>query len=554
MSVSAQGLADAANDAYNNRDQSDVDNPNKLVRLDGRTCTVFGYASDPGTGFHATAYQDTATGEIIIAYRGTDPGLFAGKTAADKAVHARTTVQDVVVDAVMVREGVNLQTGAADKFTDEMLAKAVELGIPMDRIFVAGHSQGGTLAEIEAARRGLAGTTFNAYGAAGLAVDPPAPGCRLTNYVMANDVVGAANGHIGVVVPLASADDLQSLRDGRYLDAAPGAARPNSLLAMRLGDHGIGQFVGAESVLAPAKLAQYERNYVDHRSAVDHYRGDICRERTDLAAAMQEAERQGRPGNVPLPPDLQRQMDEYLAVHADPAVRRSIERNALVQGATQRLQQGEDAVRAQSRSVRAVDEQVGKLARGAGVFALPANPAAPLVGLAVGAAADWHGRAAEAAGHFVGDQLGAARAAVAQSAHAVAAAAVATVHDPRLHARALGAGNRAIGALYDELQRRLPEASENRLLQCVATCHAKGIDAENLKLVHLDEKRHAIILGSGGLTTAFATVDVNRPSPPAEQSILRIADIDAAQVLLDHRVEPSMRQPAPTGPALGEAR
>ncbi|WP_409976210.1 hypothetical protein, partial [Xanthomonas graminis] len=70
----------------------------KKVQLDGKWYQVFGYANDPITGFHATAYQNVATGGVIIAYRGTDPGLFAGATKAEKADHALTTLQDIAVD------------------------------------------------------------------------------------------------------------------------------------------------------------------------------------------------------------------------------------------------------------------------------------------------------------------------------------------------------------------------------------------------------------------------------------------------------------------------
>ncbi|WP_217490895.1 hypothetical protein, partial [Xanthomonas graminis] len=66
-------LADAANDSYANRIRSDIDH--KSVFLDGKWYQIFGYASDPTTGFHATAYRNRDTREVIIAYRGTDPGL-----------------------------------------------------------------------------------------------------------------------------------------------------------------------------------------------------------------------------------------------------------------------------------------------------------------------------------------------------------------------------------------------------------------------------------------------------------------------------------------------
>ncbi|QNH20244.1 hypothetical protein HEP73_01143 [Xanthomonas sp. GW] len=90
---------------------------------------------------------------------------------------------------------------------------------------------------IEAAKYGLRDSTFNGFGTADLIDGPPQRGCHLTHYRMAGDVVSAISPHIGEVVSLASQDDMQSLRVGRYLDAPVGAPQPNVLIAMRLGDH-----------------------------------------------------------------------------------------------------------------------------------------------------------------------------------------------------------------------------------------------------------------------------------------------------------------------------
>ncbi|WP_230595918.1 lipase family protein [Xanthomonas albilineans] len=152
-----QKRADAANDSYFNRPQSDVDNNRKYVSLGGNKYQIFGCANDPISGFHATAYRNRKTNEVIIAYRGTDPALFTGETKAEKRSHALTTLQDIAVDATMVRDAVNPQKAAADAFTAQMLAKAAKQGIPKDHVTVAGHSLGGALAQIEAAKYGLAG-------------------------------------------------------------------------------------------------------------------------------------------------------------------------------------------------------------------------------------------------------------------------------------------------------------------------------------------------------------------------------------------------------------
>lgn len=160
MNPSAQVSAGAARDAYNDRSASDVDNKAKTVYLGDKAFTVLGYEADSSTGFHATAYRSVdVPHNIIIAYRGTDP---------DFLHHTRTTGQDAAVDFQMVRDRVNPQKADAGAFTAEMIRKAEAHGIPLDQITVAGHSLGGTLAEIEAWEFKLHGATFNAYGAVGL--------------------------------------------------------------------------------------------------------------------------------------------------------------------------------------------------------------------------------------------------------------------------------------------------------------------------------------------------------------------------------------------------
>ena len=70
--------------------------------MGGQQYIVFGYGVDSSTRFHATAYQDLKTHDIIIAYRGTAP---------DFRHHPRTAVLDVIADYVMVRDQVNAEAG-----------------------------------------------------------------------------------------------------------------------------------------------------------------------------------------------------------------------------------------------------------------------------------------------------------------------------------------------------------------------------------------------------------------------------------------------------------
>jgi hypothetical protein len=449
MKVTDQALADATHDSYANRPQSDVGNSNKYVSLDGGKYQVFGYADDVATGFHATAYQNVATGEVVIAYRGTDPGLFSGENSAEKADHALTTLQDIAVDAKMVRDTVNAQMPAADAFTAQMIAKAEALGIPKSQIYVAGHSLGGAEAEIEAAKYGLRGATYNGFGAAEMIDGPPQPGFQMTNYRMAGDVVSAASPHVGEVVSLASEEDIQSLRAGRYVDAPAGSAPPNALIAMRLGDHGGQQHFHSKSpdnILESHRFQEASQRYAEHKGAIDQFGNDVFRARAELSESLRQM--RGNGGQGDLSPNLQRQLNEYLALNADPAIRNSIERNGPVLGAQDHLQQGADVARAAGRTAQGLDERVAASARAAGVLGAPVFPAAAPLGGLVGDAMHLHGQGVDAAGRIVGDGFEAAKGVVERGAHAAADAAVERIHDPRVQAGAANVVNHIVDT-YD---------------------------------------------------------------------------------------------------------
>lgn len=409
MSTSDQERADAAIDSYANRSQADVNRPASVI-MNGQEYRVFGYKDDPSSGFHATAYQSMATGDIIIAYRGTDPDL---------KHHTRTTAQDAAVDFMMVKDGVNLQEGAARAFTREMLEKAQALGIPKDQITLAGHSLGGTLAEIEASKFGLRGVTFNAYGAVDLGYGVPEGGTQVTNYVMAGDVVSAASRHYGQTIALATEDDIASLRAGRYLDAPPRAPAPNPLLAMRLGDHGGGHFTGPDSVLKPENLAQARQNYAEHKAAFDHLRSDIHADRAELAVALSNPDSRNLATTwANLPPQMQQQLAEYHAHLVDRSVQSAVEHNRAVQGVEWGLHEsaaalqggGEYAQQAAEQTAQrlhaagqTMQRQTDDVARGATAF----MPVAPLAatGLALGAEVAGHVGRIEADGYAMASRL-----------------------------------------------------------------------------------------------------------------------------------------------------
>ncbi|QNH20248.1 hypothetical protein HEP73_01147 [Xanthomonas sp. GW] len=489
-----QALADAANDSYANRPQSDLEKQ-KRVLLDGRNYQVFGYANDPATGFHATAYQSIdKPHNVIIAYRGTDPGLFAGETKAEKVDHALTTLQDIAVDAKMVRDNINAQKPAADAFTEQMIAKAAAQGIPKDHVFAAGHSLGGAHAEREAARYGLRGSTYNGFGAADLIDGPPQPGCQLTNYRMAGDVVSAASPHIGEVVSLASQEDVQSLRAGRYLDAPAGAPPPNALIAMRLGDHGGQQHFSSKSpdnVLQPQRFQEATQRYAEHKAAIDQFGSDVSRARAELSESLRQMHGHGGQGH--LSPNVQRQVNEFLAVNADPSIREGIERNASVQGAEHGLLYGAGFARATGRAAHDLDERVASAAREAGAYGAPVMPLAPLAGAVAGEVAHLHGQLADSAGRVVGDGLQSAKGAVEQGAHDAAEAVVRRIHDPGFQAGAANAVNHIVDT-YDAA-RVGAQAAEQKYQDVKHAVSQRVEHAENAAMHTYGAAKHAVSEG-----------------------------------------------------------
>ncbi|MDY4282260.1 hypothetical protein [Xanthomonas sp. LF06-19] len=496
MKVIDQALADASNDSYANRSQRDVGDNNRYVSLDGQGYKIFGYASDPATGFHATAYQSVASPHnVIVAYRGTDPGLFSGKSVSEKADHALTTLQDIAVDAKMVRDTVNAQRSAADAFTAQMIAKAAAQGIPKTQIFAAGHSLGGALAELQAAKYGLRGATYNGFGAADMIDGPPQPGFQLTNYRMAGDVVSAASPHVGKVVSLASEEDIQSLRAGRYLDAPPGSAPPNALIAMRLSDHGGQQHFSSDSpdnILQPQRFQEATQRYAANKDAIDRFGSDVSFARAELSESLRQM--RGNDGQGQLSPNLRRQLNEYLVLNADPPIRDTIARGAPVRGVADGLQHGADAVRAGGRYVQALDERIAILAREGGRLTAPFIPVAPLAGHVVGEAARLHGQGADAAARWVGGGLESAKGAVERGAHAAADAVVERIHDPRFQAGVANVANHIVDA-YDGA--RVAAQTATQTYQLGKQAVSDGIDrAERAVAQTYDATKHVVTEGA----------------------------------------------------------
>ncbi|UWI57547.1 hypothetical protein [Xanthomonas oryzae] len=148
----------------------------------------------------------------------------------------------------------------------------------------------------------------------------------------------------------------------------------------------------------------------------------------------------GNGGQGESSPNLLRQLNGYLALNVDLAIRDNIERNAPVQGVGYGLQYGADLARATGHAVQGVDAGVESVARKAGGYVAPIFPAVCLVGDAV----HLHGQGVGAAGRMVGDGLESAKGLVERGAHAAAEVGVHHVLDPRFQAGAANAVNHIV--------------------------------------------------------------------------------------------------------------
>lgn len=98
--------------------------------------------------------------------------------------------------------------------------------------------------------------------------------------------------------------------------------------------------------------------------------------------------------------------------------------------------------------------------------------------------------------------------------------------------------------LYNELHRRIPDASEDRLMQFTAACHACRITADNLSTIHLDEARMTLGFRGSSMMSTPAVVDLSKPAPELEQSIQQIRQHDQQQIQVPGRMQQNMQMNA----------
>ncbi|MGO1000776.1 XVIPCD domain-containing protein [Lysobacter sp. CA196] len=232
------------------------------------------------SGYQGVIYQRVDTGEVIVAHRGTE---FDRQFIKDGAL----------ADGGMVVTRVNSQIGDASELTQRAIeyAKQNSSGYePAPQVTVVGHSLGGCLAQVTAARFNLNGETFNPYGAPSLGLRIPEGGNQVINHVMAGDLVSAGSKHFGEVRMYAVSREIDTIRSvGRYEDNGSSLDIRFAIPAAIAGadSHKMHNFLdidakgqGDQSVLDGRQARQLAEQ---HRPMFDKYRNDVYLSREGLS-------------------------------------------------------------------------------------------------------------------------------------------------------------------------------------------------------------------------------------------------------------------------------
>ncbi len=103
-------------------------------------------------------------------------------------------------------------------------------------------------------------------------------------------------------------------------------------------------------------------------------------------------------------------------------------------------------------------------------------------------------------------------------------------------------------AMYNELQRCLPDSSDERLLQFTAECHRHRITAKNLGSVHVNYDQSTLSIDSHDLMSTPVTVDLSTPPPLPEQSIRHIEQFDQQMAQIKQESQDRSAQMGQQGP------
>ena len=111
-----------------------------------------------GTNTEIAAYFDSKSGDIYIAYRGTDYN-----SSADWQSNRSMGASEILSPSGLPTGAWAADLAVAKSFTDDVI-RAAKARYPTAHLYLVGHSRGGSFAQLEGARTGLTTYTFNAPG------------------------------------------------------------------------------------------------------------------------------------------------------------------------------------------------------------------------------------------------------------------------------------------------------------------------------------------------------------------------------------------------------
>ncbi|MGO1002202.1 XVIPCD domain-containing protein [Lysobacter sp. CA196] len=279
MSITTQQYADLADDAYRSPDLKDPES--RRAKIGEVEYAILAHI-DKDSGYQGTIYQRLDTKEIVVAHRGTEFG--------DQPIK-----DGLLADGGMVANRVNRQTSDALGFTRHAMEIADAQGLrsgTTPQVTVTGHSLGGCLAQITAAKLNLNGETFNPYGAVGLGYRIHEGGNQIINHVMAGDFVSAGSRHFGKVKMYADPVEVNILRAVGYEDSSSRLDVRNPLKAAAYGNgsHRMHHFLNVDvngrrdhSVLGDVRAIELAEQ---HRPMFEKYRSDVLALRSGVSAGV----------------------------------------------------------------------------------------------------------------------------------------------------------------------------------------------------------------------------------------------------------------------------
>ncbi|OWT52703.1 MULTISPECIES: hypothetical protein [Bacillus] len=196
--ISDQAYRELANGAYKSDERKEINNKRgsevwEPIHPKGAKL------HDKETGFDATVYQNTVTGDVVVAYRGTEGGESLDRSVPDFITDARYILmgQNPIQDGEKIDPYDKSQVIAANQFTQSVsLLEIVKKEYPNQKISTTGHSLGGANAQFASAICGVPAVTYSAPGVYDMLpkdiqkkVDAGEYKGQITNYINPKDTI-----------------------------------------------------------------------------------------------------------------------------------------------------------------------------------------------------------------------------------------------------------------------------------------------------------------------------------------------------------------------------